>query len=118
MGGKLEIQYDKKVEKYFTDYAIMLKKIGKNMTRSVKKHIDNLKAANNFSIFLALGLGKPHSLTGKLLGCYALSVSANYRLIIQPKSEDLSPESLKKCDTIVVKGVEEYHAKKNEWIIP
>jgi len=96
----------------------MKKKIGKDMTKSVKKHRDNLAAAKNFSIFLSLRLGKPHSLTGNLFGFYAVSITSHVRLIIKPISDDLSPESMKKCDSVMVKGVDEYHDKKNEWLIP
>lgn len=49
---------------------------------------------------------------------YGVSISANRRLIIQPVSEKLSPEALKNFDTIIIKGVEDYHGSKNEWIIP
>lgn len=119
MSRYLEIIYENsKVEKYFNDYSLMQKKIGLELTRSVKKHMNNIEASNTFSTFLALGLGKPHSLETPLSGCYGVSVSGNVRLIIKPQSEDLSAESLRKCDTIVVMGVEDYHGKKNEWIIP
>lgn len=96
----------------------MQKKVGLELTKSIKKHMNHLEASNTFSIFLSLGLGKPHSLENPLSGCYGVSVSGNIRLIIKPQCENLSAESLRVCDTIVVMGVEDYHGKKNEWIIP
>lgn len=47
-------------------------------------------------------------------------LSANYRIIIKPVSDDLSAESLKVCDTLIIEGVIDYHGKgsKHSWIIP
>lgn len=106
------------VEKYFNDFSLMQKAIGNDLTKTIKKRFDALKSANNFSIFLSTGLGKPHPLQGNLKGLYGVGISANQRLIIKPISDNLSPEALKKCDTIIIKGVEDYHGTKNEWIIP
>ena len=115
----MQIEYDNpNVRKYFDDFLLMQKTHGKDLTKIIKKRYDALKAANNFAIFLTTGLGKPHSLTGNLKGMYKVDVSANLRLIIQPIADDLSPEALAKCDTIIIKGVEDYHGTKNEWIIP
>ena len=57
---------------------------------------------------------------GNLKGYYSLRVSANYRLIVRPITDDLSIEKLKECDTVIVKGVTDYHGKNNKhnWIIP
>lgn len=115
----MQIEYDNaEVKMIFNDFTLMQKTIGKDMTKSIKKRLDNLKAANNFTIFLQTGLGKPHSLEGNHKGMYGVNVSANRRLIIIPISNDLSAESLKKCESIIIKGVEDYHGSKNEWLIP
>lgn len=102
-----------------TPKGLMKKQIGAELTRSVKKRYDQLKSANNFLIYLSTGLGKPHSLTG-MEDCYGVSVSANWRLVIKPVADDKSPEALKRCDTVQIKGVVDYHGKgaKNNWIIP
>lgn len=74
-----------------------------------------------FSSFYALhssGIGKMEALQGNYQGCYSLRVSANYRLIVRPKTEDLSAEALKKCDTILIEGVIDYHGTGNHWLIP
>lgn len=115
----LDIKFeDKKVEALFANYDLLRRKIGKEMTMSVKKHIIRLEAAPNFSEFLLLRLGKPHSLSGRLLGCYAVSATANYRLILAPVADNLSSEALRNCTAVIVKGVDEYHDGKNEWIVP
>ena len=123
----MQITYeDSSVKELFQDLCkiqmhqgLMKRQIGAELTRSVKKRFDQLRAANNFYIYLSTGLGKPHLLTG-MAGCYGVHVTANWRLVIKPITEDTSPESLKKCDTIQIKGVVDYHGKgsKNNWIIP
>ncbi|NLM20145.1 MAG: type II toxin-antitoxin system YoeB family toxin [Peptococcaceae bacterium] len=95
----------------------MKRKIGKDLTRSIKKRFDQLKAAANFDIFLTTGLGKPHPLKGNLKGYYGISVSGNTRLIVKPDVERLDPDSLKKCDSVIIKGVVNYHGYKQEWLI-
>ena len=114
----MQIQYTNKVEKYFIDLSELQKEIGKEKTKTIKKHIDNLKASNNFNIFLSLGIGKPHSLTGNHQGEYGISVTKNIRLIVEPVCDNLSMEMLKLCDTIIIKGVEDYHGSKENWLIP
>lgn len=115
----IRIDYEKKVEKYFKDdFELMKSKIGIEKTKSVKKIINRLKASNSFYVFVQLRLGNPHPLSGSKKEYYAVNVTANYRLIVRPVTESFSIEDLKKCDTVVVKGVEEYHGGKDEWIIP
>ena len=59
----MKITYaNKKVEKYFTDYSKMKKKLPFEWVRAIKKLMDQLIAADNFGIFLSLGLGKPEQL--------------------------------------------------------
>lgn len=114
----MQIELDSELKKYFDDFSLMQKTIGKDLTKTIKRRYDNLRAANNFYIYLNTGLGKPHSLQGNHKGLYGISVSANQRLIVQPITNDLSTEALKNCDTIIIKGVEDYHGTKNEWLIP
>lgn len=115
----MNIEYEtKRVEKYFDDLSEMNKKIGNDLTRMVKKRYDSLKASKSFYIYLSTRLGNPHKLSHGLEGCYGISVSGNYRLVVKPIVESLEPEALKACDTIEIKGVEDYHGGKQEWIIP
>ena len=60
-----------------------------------------------FSLLSALqqsGIGKMESLENDRKGLYSLRVSANYRLIVKPKAKDLSAESMKSCDTLIIEG--------------
>lgn len=60
------------------------------------------------------------SLAGDMYGDYSIRVTASYRLIVSPKSIDRSAEALKKYDTLIIKGVVDYHGKTNKlnWLIP
>ena len=123
----MQIEYeDTSVKELFLDLelvkesrGLMKKAIGFELTRAVKKRYNQLKAADNFSVYLSTGLGKPHVLAGTN-GCYGIHITANWRLVIKPLTDELSSESLKKCDAIQIKGVVDYHGKgaKNNWLIP
>ena len=107
-----------KVKKIINDSKLLQKKVGLEIGKSLKKRINQLEAANNFNEYLTkIGLGNPHPLTGNLDKCYSISITANYRLIIEPLIEHLDIESLKDCKILNIKGVLEYHEGKNEWII-
>lgn len=99
---------------------LMRKEIGAELTRAVKKRYDQIVAFSSFSALQQSGIGKMESLEGDRKGSYSLRVSANYRLIVRPKDNDLRAENLKKCDTLIIKGVIDYHGKgkKFSWIIP
>ena len=98
----------------------MKKAIGAELTRAVKKRYNQIVAFSSFSSLQQSGIGKLESLTGDLKGSYSLRISANYRLIVKPKAQDLSAESLRNCDTLIIEGVIDYHGKgkKVNWIIP
>ena len=71
----------KKVERYFEDYGEMKKKIPADWARTIKKHIDRLKAADKFEDFLKLNLGHPEPLKGKKdVGKYSVRITGNVRL--------------------------------------
>jgi plasmid maintenance system killer protein len=107
-----------RVKEYFEDFNLVKKKIGSDMARTVKKRYDQLKAASSFGIYLDTGLGKPHALFGDLKGCFGINISGNVRLVVKPRTESLEPEILRKCDTVVIMGVVDYHGNKKEWFIP
>lgn len=104
--------------RFFDDFDLMKKKIGIERAKIIKKRLDGLKAAKTFYIYLTTGLGKPHPLYENLKGCYGISITDHVRLIVKPVSDSLDGEALKQCDSLIIKGVMDYHGKKNEWIIP
>lgn len=122
----MEIEYaDETIKELFLDLLnvsgsknLLQKRIGLPITRQAKMKLNHLMSADNFHKYLQYGIGKPHSLTGNFEGYYGVSLSANFRLIIQPVPDDRSPQALKLCDTVKIIGIVDYHGEKNEWLIP
>lgn len=112
----MQIQYENnQVEKLLIDCNHLNKKIGSDFTRAYVKRRSQLLASNNLKVFMDLGIGNPHSLHGNLEGYIGISISRNYRLVIKPI--DIN-EDFENCETIIVKGVCDYHGSKINWIIP
>lgn len=105
----------KKVEQYFEDYGEMKKKIPIEWVRTVKKRIDQLKAAESFGDFLKLNSGHPEPLIGKDIGKYSVHITGNVRLIIKPNDKG---DAVMICKEIEIEGVVDYHGKKEKWYIP
>ncbi len=99
---------------------LMRKEIGAEHTKAVKKRYNQIVASSSFYALQQSGIGKMESLEGDRKGSYSLRTSANYRMVVKPWTDDLSAESLKKCDTLTIEGVIDYHGKgkKFSWIIP
>lgn len=115
----MEIEFDdKKVQQYFDDFSLMARKKGLELTKIIKRRVEQLKAATTFTDYLKTGLGKPHALTGDKKDLFAISITGNIRLIVKPCSDDLSYEALLMCKKIIIKGVEDYHGGKITTYIP
>lgn len=112
----MRIRYgNERVEKCFSDYGKMKKKIPQEWVRNIKKHLDRLEASENYGIFLSLGLGKPEQLKGYKDIVYSLHVSANVRLIIKL---NVDSDKIEDCQEIEILGVCDYHGGKENWYIP
>ncbi len=105
---------NKRVEKYFTDYARLKQRLPFEWVRSIKKLMDYFIAADNFGVFLSLGLGKPERLSGYKAITYSLHISANVRLIIELNATE---ETVRLCEEVEVEGVNDYHGGKENWYI-
>ena len=103
-----------RVEKFFTDYGAMKKKLPDSWVRTIKKHIDRLEAAEKFEDFLRLRLGKPEPLRGYLRPTYSVHVTANVRLILELDAEQ---NMVMLCREITIEGVSDYHGGKENWYI-
>lgn len=114
----MQIEADNKLDKLLNCIDELKKKISIDMVKSLKKRIDQLRAADNFKEYLDIGLGNPHLLVGNLDNFYGIKINKNYRLIVEPLSEKLDDDSLKKCKKVNLKGVADYHDGKCEWLIP
>ena len=104
-----------KVEKYFSDFNKFKKALPIEWVRVIKKHLNNLEAAECFGDFLKLGLGRPEQLSGYEQIRYSLKVSANARLIIEPNA---TQDTIMICNEIEIEGVSDYHGDKENWYIP
>ena len=112
----MQITYaSKKVQRYFEDYNEMKKKIPLDWVRTVKKHLDRLRAAAVFGDFLRLNLGHPEKLKGNNAGRYSLHINGNVRLIIEPNEKG---DAVMICEVVQIKGVVDYHGDKENWYIP
>ncbi len=111
----VKISYkNRRVEKIFEDYTRMQREISYEWVRTIKKHIDRLKAAECFGDFLTLGLGKPEPLEGYKDVHYSLRVTPNVRLVFELIA---SQETIMTCTEIKVEGVCDYHGGKENWYI-
>lgn len=116
----MQFEYkDEKVRKILCDDKLLQRKVGLEMGRKIKQRMNQLKAVDNFNQYLTkIALGKPHPLEGNLDKCFGISITANYRIVVEPLETELDIESLKNCKMLNIKGVLDYHGGKNEWIIP
>ena len=104
-----------KVERCFSDFGRLKSILPAEWVRKIKKHLNNLEAADCFGDFLKLGLGRPEQLKGYEQIRYSLRVSANARLIIEPNA---TQDTIMICEEIEIEGVSDYHGGKENWYIP
>ena len=103
----MEIKYEnERVQKLFSNYAALIKHIGNETARALKKRLDQIRASVSFQSWLDSQLGRPHPLAGNgQYRYYGVSVTSNVRLVLRPETDGYSPESLSKCTVVAVKGV-------------
>lgn len=80
----------------------MKQKLPADWVRTIKKHMDRLKAAECFEDFLRVGLGQPEQLEGYKQIRYSVRVTGNVRLILEPNA---TQETVMICSEIEVEGV-------------
>lgn len=93
----------------------MQQKLPYEWVKTIKKHMNHLKAAECFGDFLKLGLGKPEQLQGFKQIRYSLHVAPNVRLVIEPSA---TQDTVLICSEIEVEGVCDYHGDKDNWYLP
>lgn len=116
----MQFEYqNNKVQKILENHSELQKKVGTEIAKKIIMRLRQLEATENFNMYLTkVALGKPHPLTGDLDNCFGISITGNYRIVVEPLYTNLDMESLKECKVIKIKGVLDYHGEKNEWLIP
>ena len=109
---------DQKVKKVLMDSKKLIKQVGLEMSKKIYQRFSELEASPNFKAYLDYGIGKPHPLVGNLDNLFGITLTKNYRLIVEPITDRLDDDSLRKCKKVNLKGVADYHDGKCEWIIP
>lgn len=121
----MQIEYENhQVKKMFDDFEnigttkhLLEKKVGKELTKAIRKRIIQIIAAETFDIYLKNSPRKPHLLVGGGIR-YSVHLTSNWRLIIKPKITENTIAQLRECQTILIEGVVDYHGKKEHWLIP
>ena len=116
----MEIEYsNRSVEKAFSNWDVLKRKHGLDLTKQLKRKIDQLESMENIDSLMTSGIDNPHLLGEDLAGCIGWSVNGRIRLVF-----DLREGKVEKIDSriksktkICIKGVVDYHGRKNEWII-
>lgn len=116
-GLQLDIN-DQKVKKVLMDSKKLIKQVGLEMAKKIYQRFSELESSPNFKAYLDYGIGKPHPLVGNLDNLFGISLTKNYRLIVEPITDRLDDVGLRECKKINIKGVVDYHGGKCEWIIP
>lgn len=114
----MEIIYDSKIQKYFDNKTLLIKKVGLDNARSIKRRIDQIKASNNFQSYLDLRLGNPHRLKETRSDEYAVNITGNIRMILNPLTKGHTKADLSNCEKVIIKGVEDYHVKPIKKYLP
>ncbi|MBQ9313674.1 MAG: hypothetical protein IJ220_01545 [Clostridia bacterium] len=118
----MNITYVPRIKEIFDDDTSLMRVTNIELAKIIQRREREIRAFSNFLDFLNHGLGKPHSLEDskgtKEQGLYAVSLTANYRLIIKPTCKNRSAESLKECNELIIVGVRDYHGKNEKWLVP
>lgn len=68
-----------------------------DLMKKIKRRFNELSSSPNFWFVVSKHLGKCESLEGDFEHKYLLVLTANYRLIISPNTNEYSPKSLLQC---------------------
>jgi toxin HigB-1 len=89
----------KRLERASLDFAESSRIFGVPIGRKYIQRILVLRAAENFSQLFGIQSLKLHPLKGNRAGQYAITLSGNYRLILEKTGED----------KVIIVDVEDYH---------
>ncbi|MBS1674437.1 MAG: type II toxin-antitoxin system RelE/ParE family toxin [Actinobacteria bacterium] len=99
----MELEYaTRELEKTCTDERAMQKKLGAQVTKTLKLRIAELRRALQMDDLL-LGTGRWEQMTGDRAGEWSARLTANWRLIVTPVDREIV--------TVLVLKIEDYHRR-------
>jgi plasmid maintenance system killer protein len=104
---------DEDQKEVFNNERLLKAKHGQ-MSKIIVKRMDQLKAAKSVGEYMSLKLGNPHFLKGEYKRCIGVSLTGNYRLIIEPVYEDdtdFSNLNLFTLRVVTIMEVDDYHGR-------
>jgi len=101
----MNIEIDPKLAKIIDDDRKLKRSYGK-LAKKIKLTISILKVASNLEEVPNCPPTRRHKLQREYKNCWAVDLSANYRLIIKANSDS---DDLSKITDITVIGIEDYH---------
>ena len=114
------IANNNKVHKFFNNFDKISKKHGIEFAKRLQKRLSELEAVQNIKELFELKLGNPHFLKGQFDSCISISITGNFRLLLETgiNQKNRNVQEVEMLEEIEIKGVVDYHGNKNEWIIP
>lgn len=105
---------DQKLAKVCNDESLRIRKYGSVCARSIKRRLDELRAAENLEVLRFLPQVRCHELKGNREGTLAVNLEHPYRLIFEPANEPIprKPDNgldWKRVTAIRVLNMEDYH---------
>lgn len=109
------VEFDsQKLAKKFSDAKSIQKAFG-NMAKGILARLADLEAAETLADMRTLPAAYCHELTGDYVGCFAVKISPNYRLVFYPTKQppprlaDGISIDWSQIDAITITEVTDYH---------
>jgi mRNA-degrading endonuclease YafQ of YafQ-DinJ toxin-antitoxin module len=102
-----------KEKEFYQDFNKLKKKHGLQLAKIITRRIQEMESFESVGTLFDSKLGKGHFLKGQYKGYFALSLTGNFRLIVEPQNEntDLSHLDLNSLKIVTIIKVEDYHGK-------
>lgn len=98
----MELQYaDGDLERVCTEQRLMQKRLGADVAKALQLRIFELRATIDLELLLR-GRGRWEELRGDRVGQWSARLSANWRLIVEPKGDNV---------TVLVVEIIDYHRR-------
>ncbi|MDZ4579780.1 hypothetical protein [Bacillus cereus] len=105
---------NEKEKDFYEDFKKLRKKFGPDLATRITKRISQIEAFESVGDLLDSKLGKGHYLNHDYKNCIGLSLTGNYRLIIEPtynEGTDFSQLDNYNLKIVTILKVEDYHGK-------